>query len=157
MTFDTEGFKSEKFEHRTKKVPVPNLKAWFKDGAKPVWTVRGLTAVEIAQANDAAAGRNVSTAILEGLLTRRASEVKDAVEKLVGRADDVPEEMARRIEHIRIASIDPVCDEDLVLKLSKVEPTYFYTLANEIWNLSGQGMSPKKSKPFGKTKQSKTS
>jgi len=146
---------AEKYTAREKKVPVPDLKQFFGEKEKPVWIVRGLTAIEIARAQAVADKRDLSKAILEGLLTLRAAEVKDAITKLVGRSDEIPEDMAKKIEHLVIASVNPVCSEDMALKISKVAPTTFFTLANEIWKLSGQGMSPGKSKPFGKTKKSK--
>lgn len=156
MGFNTGQFMAEKYTPRIKKVAVPDLKNFFEKDEKPVWQVRGLTGVEIAKAQEVAAKRSVSAAILEGLLTMRENEVKDAITKLVGKSDDIPEEMAKKIEHLVIASVEPVCTEDMAVKISKVAPTTFFTLANAIWTLSGQGMSsPGKSKPFGEAKKSK--
>ena len=155
MAFDTGAFMAERFEPRTSAVPVPELKGWFDKGDDLTWTVRGLTGVEIAKASEVAAKRSLSSAILEGLLTMKAKDVKEAVEKIIGRGDDIPEETAKRIEHLVIASVEPKCDEDLAIRVNKVYPTVFLQLTNQILLLSGQGMMPGKSKPFGKTKKSK--
>ena len=155
MAFKDKDFVNAEFKPRTEKVPVPDLADWFDEGDKAVWTIRGLTGTEIARAEEIAEKRNLSTAILEGILTLRADEVKEAITKLVGQGDEIPAEMAKKIEHVRLGSVDPVCSEDLAVKLSRVSPTVFYTLAQKIWVLSAQGMSPGKSKPFGKAKKSK--
>ena len=155
MAFESGRFMAEKFEPRTIAVPVPELKQWFDKGENPTWTVRGLTGIEIARANEVAAKRSISTAILEGLLTMKATEVKEAVSRLVGRGDDIPEDLAKKVEHLVMASVDPICDEDLALRINKAYPTVFLTLSQNIIILSGQGMSPGKSKPFGKKPKSK--
>jgi hypothetical protein len=155
MAFDEGRFMAENYAARIEKVPVPDLKRFFGENEKPVWTVRGLTAIEIAKAQAIADRRDLSKAILDGLITMRADEVKEAITKLVGRSNEIPEEMVKKIEHLVIASVDPVCSEDMAVKISKVAPTTFFTLANAIWNLSGQGMLPGKSKPFGDQKKSK--
>lgn len=155
MAFDVGRYMAENFKPRETKVPVPELKNWFEKGDEPVWTVRGLTGIEIAKANEVAAKRSLSTAILEGLLTMKGSEVKEAITKLVGRGDEIPEKVAMQIEHLVIGSVDPPCDEDLALRVNKTYPTVFLSLCQNILLLSGQGMSPGKSKPFGATKKSK--
>jgi len=138
-------------------VPVPELKDWFDEGDELVWEVRGLTGVEFAKADEVAGKRSISTAILEGLLTMRAGEVKDAISKMVGHGEEIPESTAKRIAHLVAGSVNPVCDEDLAARLNKAFPTVFLTLTNRILILSGQGMaSPGKSKPFGKAKKSKS-
>jgi len=155
MAFEQGRFMAEKFEPRTIAVPVPELKQWFDKNDKPTWTVRGLTGIEIAKTNEIIGKRSVSSAIMEGLLTMKASEVKEAITKLVGRGDEIPEKAAMQIEHLVTASVDPVCDEDLAVRLCKTFPTVFILLCQNILALSGQGMSPGKSKPFGKAKKSK--
>lgn len=155
MAFDMGKFMAERFEPRISAVPVPELKGWFDKGDELVWTVRGLTGIEIAKASEVAAKRSLSTAILEGLLTMKAKDVKEAVEKLIGRGDEIPEETAKRIEHLVIASVEPKCDEDLAIRINKVYPTVFLQLTNQILLLSGQGMTPGKSKPSGKVTKSK--
>jgi hypothetical protein len=155
MAFDIGRYMAEDFKPRTKAVPVPELADWFEKGDEVVWTVRGLTGIELARANDVAAKRSLSMAILEGLLTMKAADVKEAIIKLTGRGDDIPEKVALQVEHLVMASVDPVCSEDLALKLNKVAPTVFLSLCQNILILSGQGMSPGKSKPFGETKKSK--
>jgi hypothetical protein len=155
MAFDRDNFLTQKFEPRTAEVEVKELAGWFDKDEKPVWQVRGLTGDEIAKANDVAAKRELSTAIVEGLSTMKAKEVKEAIIKLIGRADGVSEATAKRMEHLIIASIKPKCDEDLAVKINKTFPTVFLALTNQILILSGLGMLPGKSKPFGKTLKSK--
>jgi len=156
MGFNSKQFLSENFEPREKAVPVPELKDFFDEGEKPVWIVRGLTGKEIGLADQVAARRSVSASVLEGLLSKRNDEIIEAIKNLVGRAEDMPEAIIKRLEHLQMGSVDPVCDLDLALKVNKVSPTVFLNLTNEILILTGLGMTPGKSKPFGKIKASKS-
>ena len=156
MAFNADEFIAAKFERRTKVVNVPELKDWFDEGEDAVWTVQSLTGNEIAKADEIASRRSISAAILEGLITMRAQDVKEAIKKMVGKTDDITETTAKRMQHLIFGSVSPPCNEDLAVKLNDRYPTVFISLTNEILRLSGQGkLSPGKSKPFGKAKKSK--
>jgi len=155
MGFDTSRFMQQEFVPRTKAVPVPELKQWYDKGNKAVWVVRNLTGVEIGRANEIASKQSLSNDIIQGLLAANSKDTVDAVKALVGRTDNVPEDTAKRIEHLQLASVEPVCDLELALKLAKHFPVIFLKICNVILELSGQGASPGKSKPSGKIQKSK--
>jgi hypothetical protein len=156
MSFDKKGFMQTKFERRTQAEPVPELKAWFDKDEKPVWRVQMLTGMELGIANVIAAKQNVEQGILEGILSGYSTQTKDAIKKLMFKDENLhPEDIAKRIEHLRFGSVDPVCDYDLALKLCKRFPIVFLRITNVISLISGIGALPGKSEPFGKTNGSK--
>lgn len=154
MSFDIKGFLKERFEPRTTDHPVPNLKQWFKNGDKPVWTIRSITAAEIGRADEAVANEGLTTQILEAVTSMNSPEVSEKIKELVGKSGDKPKTIAKRIYHLMYGSVDPKCDLELAVKLCDTYPVVFYELTNEILSLSGQGFAPGKSKPSGKTTES---
>lgn len=143
MPFDSKAFMKAKFEPRTEKISVPDLKDFFGD-SECVWIVRGLTGHELAQANEAKDRNQNIEAILEAIVSHRSKETADAVKELVGLNNKTPGDVVQRIEMLRIASVDPVCDEEMAVKLCTHFPGVFIPLTNAIRNLTGQGAEVKK-------------
>jgi len=153
MPFDVKQFKKTKFTTRKEEVSVPDLSAYFSEDENPVWVVRGLTGQELGQTKDAAArNRNIS-AIVEALDSGSKTKKVQGVKKALG-IDEVPQDIAERIEQLVIGSIEPCCDTDLALMLCERFPVEFYSLTNKILQLTGKGMTPGKPKSFGKTEES---
>lgn len=152
MAFDAKGFSAAIFEHRTEAVSVPGMGQWFD--AEPVWTVRGLTAHEFAHCNDAATRDGNVAALLEAFGGKsHASKVKE-LRAALGLVGDVPGEVRKRIEMLVIASIDPVCERELAVKVAERYPIEFYQLTNAVVSLTGQGqVAPGKSEPSGTTEK----
>lgn len=153
MPFDVNRFLREEFRPRTKAVPVPDLAPWFDGPA--VWTVRNLSGTELALVNDAEkTSRN-----LEGLVAALAGAVSEdkagELRQLLGLggtpSDPAPGELARRLEMLRLASVDPPCDRGLALKLAEHKPTELWLLTNQITVLTGQGSEPGKANGSGGT------
>lgn len=149
MPFDTKKFLKEKFVPRTEDVPVPDMKVWFVEGEKPVWTVRGMTGQELGRASEAAERNKSIGAILEGLLAQESKEKTHAVKELLGMAGGTPPDIAKRIEWLIMASVQPVCTLDLALKVCEVFPIEFFQITNVIMQLTGRGQVPGKQKPSG--------
>lgn len=155
MPFNADKYLTQKFEPRTEAVPVPSLQEYFEKDEEPVWIVRGLDGREIGRANEVAAKQSVSIEVLEGLLTAHNSQIKDGIKALIGRSDKMPEDTAKRIEHLMYCSVDPKCDLDLALKINKAHPTTFLTITNTILKLTGLGMQPGKPTPSGTIEKSR--
>jgi hypothetical protein len=153
MAFDTKKFMKTKFTPRTGEVPVPDMKDFFPQGAEPVWKVRGLTGQELGRAAEAAArNRNIS-AIIEGLTGDADKEKAEALKNLLG-IGVVPQDIAKRLEHLVIGSIDPVCTLDMAVRVCEVYPVEFYQITNKVMELTGRGQEPGKQQPSGKTEKS---
>ena len=155
MGLDVKKLQKQRFEKRTKIIPVPRLKDWVKNGGDPTWTIESLGTKEIWRAEVAASeeSRNAVTQLSEALAGSDIGEAAEAVKALVGVSTDIPEHLAKRIFLLTYASIDPVCDLTTAGIICDHFPTDFLAITQEILNISGQGSKKKESKPSGATKK----
>jgi len=155
MGFDKKKFLKTKFSARTEAVPVPDMKDYFPEGEEAVWTVRGLTGQEMGRANEAADRSKVAVALVEALVKGSDQERKDAAKDLLGVGSGATEDIAKRIEYLVTASIDPACSHELAVRVCEVFPIEFYQLTTAIFRLTGKGQEPGKSKPSGAMAESR--
>lgn len=147
MKFDTEKFKATNFVDRVKHVPVPGLRPFFKtcegdeEDAAPVWTVRGLTGIESARTRQAVADSENLEAIIQAIGTGAMKDKVDAIRKMAGLqdADDIPQDLVSRYSMLTQASVDPICDYPLAIRLAENRPEEFYLLTNTILSLTSGG------------------
>jgi hypothetical protein len=151
MSFDAKKFLKTKWQPRTEDYPVPDLAAFFPEGTPAVWLVRGLTGQELGRAAEAADRNKSVAAILEGLVSADMKEKAESVRNLLGIGGDAPADIAKRIEHLTLGSVDPPCTQELAVRLCEVFPIEFYQLTNKIMELSGKGQMPGKPQPSGAT------
>lgn len=157
MDFDLKKFKGAKFEPRQEAVPVPDLKEFFRDGAEPVWIVRGLSGHELGKVNEAAEKSKNLSAILDGLVSPDIKEKIDALKADMGLDDAVPNDIVRRLALLRIGSVNPTIDHETAVKFCTYFPVEFYTLTNQITALTGRGAQVKKKQQnSGRTPESET-
>ncbi len=147
--FNTKAFMKQAFKPREAGVEVPDLSAFFPNGNKPIWRVRGLTASEITKASEAQSKIGNLSAVVEALTTGTNKEKIDAIRNELGLNDNVPADIIKRMNHFTIASIDPVITHDVGVKVATVHPIYFYKITNKIMELTGLGQVPGKLKPSG--------
>lgn len=141
MSFDLDRFRScaSQLSPRTAAVPVDDLAHWFQDGANPVWTVRGLTGVEIATANDASGRARLYAATVEALASAAHSDQAEALKKLFGADGEPPEDLAKRFDHLVFGSVDPKIAREDAIRLFALYPVVGYQLTNKILELTGLG------------------
>ena len=149
--FDEKRFMAAAFEARETDVPVPDMKDFFDEEENPAWRVRGLTGQELGLVHQAVARNRNMDAILEGLASAVDKEKSESIRKLIGDRDEVPDDIAKRLEMLTIASVAPECDLELAKKVARVYPIEFYQITNEINRLTGMGMETKK-KPAASSK-----
>lgn len=147
MAFKVDAFTSAAFEHRTEAMPVPALKEWFDEEA--VWIVRGLTAHELARANEAGEKRNNAAAVLEALVGGSKTEKIAELREALSLTDATPAEISKRLEMLTTGSVDPACDHSTAVLLAERYPIEFYQLTNKITALTGQGQQPGKPEASG--------
>ncbi len=156
MPFDVKKFQKAKFTPTIEEIPVPELQDFFDDGEKAVWKVRGLTGQEMGRANETAERNKNIAAIIDGLVSGEQREKTEAIKNLLGiNQYNVPDDIAKRIAYLQFGSVDPVCTEDMAVKLCTVKGVEFYILTNAIIRLTGVGQTLGKSKPSGETLVSK--
>ena len=149
MEFDANKFASTSFKRREADMPVPDLRDWFKgikEKEAPKWRVRGLTGEELARVNEAQARNRNKNAVIDALNSDKSEKVTDAIKELIGTGNSVPDDLARRIEMLTIASVAPECSHQVAVKLAEAFPVEFYDITNKITTLTGLGSEPGKPK-----------
>jgi hypothetical protein len=149
MPFDSKEFIKTKFEPRQERVPVPDLKDFFSEDDEPVWIVKGLTGHELGRSNEVAERNKNLQAVVEGLFSAATKEKAQAVREMIGIDKNTPDDIAKRFEMLVLGSVDPVCDEELAIKICTCFPIEFYQITNRITHLTGQGHTPGKAPPSG--------
>lgn len=144
---DLQKFLAAALVPRQETVAVPELATWFAEDATPVWVVRGLTAAELARANEAASGGLDKVRAMVSALAGDGDKAA-AIRDVMGlSSEDVPADISRRIEMLAAGSVSPALgadNRDVAVKLAEAYPTTFYQLTNAITNLTGQGAEPGK-------------
>lgn len=147
MPFNIKKFSKTEFITRTEDIPVPDLKEFFDEGEKPVWTVRNLTGHELGKANEAAQRNRSIAAILEGLISTNNKEKVEAIKTSLGLDDTTPDDIAKRIELLTLGSVNPEIDHETAVRLCTFFPIEVFQLTNKISELTGQGAQIKKKQP----------
>ena len=155
MSIDVKALQKQKFDKRTKVIPVPRLKDWTKNGEDPTWTIQSLGTKEIWKAEVAASeeSRNAVAQLSEALAGSDVSEAAEKIKSLVGVSVDIPQELAKRIFLLTYSSVDPVCDLTTASIICDHFPTDFLNITQEILNISGLGSKKKELKSSGVTKK----
>jgi hypothetical protein len=153
---DLQKFLSAALRPRDMAIDVPDLAEYFGEDEKPVWVVRGLTAAELARANQSAdKGVENLKALVAVMAGSSSSEKAAALRNTLGlNEDEVPVDVSRRIEMLAIGSVSPEIGQinrDVAVKIAEYYPTVFYSLTNQILTLTGQGAEVGKPKRSGKT------
>jgi len=153
---DFQRFLSASLVMREATLPAPDLAEFFGDDPAE-WTVRGLTAAELARCNEAAECGKDTQALVELLAKGDKSE---AIRRLAGLpGKDVPVDIARRIQMLVEGSVSPKLSDDtrdVAVRLAETFPTLFYQLTGKILSLTGQGAEVGKRRPSGETQDSAT-
>ena len=156
--FDQNGFMTAEFQPRTEAVPVPALKDFFEDGENAEIVVRGMTAVEIAKSNEAEKRNTFMTSMAKAMVAPGDNDKArvDQIRAAIGLTDDVPGELAKRIEMLTMCSVEPALEQNVVVKFAEKYPVEFYSLTNKITELTGKGavVVAGKSTPSGQTEKS---
>lgn len=155
MAFNDKKFMNTNFQPRTQDVPVPDLKDFFDADTPAIFKVRGLTGPELARTHEAVSKHQDIANLVNGLLSGQSGEKVEAIRKALGINDDVPAEIAKRLEMLTTASIEPKITLDIAVKLCDAYPIEFYEITGAIIALTGKGQVPGKSKPSGETPVSK--
>ncbi|KZZ71566.1 hypothetical protein A3765_13910 [Oleiphilus sp. HI0130] len=132
--FDLKAFRKAEFTPREVEIDFPALAEF---GGK--FKVRGLTATEIAQADEAAQKGKLLSDLVEKLAGASGKKKAAALLEGVGISDDLPALLAKRIEHVVAGVVEPKLEHADVAKLGDAFPIEFSQLANKILELTGQG------------------
>ena len=152
---DLQKFLNANMQAREAEIPVPALAEFFGK-SKPVWTVRGLTAAELARSREA--GDRLDSVRSAVVALAGAGDKAKAIKDALGLSDDdVPADISQRIEQLTYGSVSPVLgpeNRDVAVKLAESHPVTFYNLTNKILELTGAGAELGKPKRSGSAQKS---
>ena len=143
MPFDARAFAKAQFEPRIGDVIIPELRDWF-GGEEPIFRVRGLSGIELAQALEAAQTSQSRAELAEALLDGTDGAKVDAVKEAFGLGKGVPDELIRYHELVIRGTVEPKLTRDVSVKLAERFPIDHKQLALKILALTGQGQAVKK-------------
>ena len=152
MTMDVQKFMQANFAHKQAAVKLPSA---MSDFGKE-WTVRAMTASELARVSDADNKSEQLKALVSALAGGKGDKA-ETLREVMGIDSGVPADVRKRIEMLTLASVDPVIGDenrDVVIKLADHFPNVFYELTNKILELTGQGSEMGKPKGSTQTKKS---
>lgn len=153
MGFDLARFARATMAPREAEVKIPEMKCWFPEGEEPVFKVRGLTGEEYYSVRAAVQKRTDIEAIAQKLFSGDGGAIAEAVREHYGA---VPEEYARRVEVLKLGSVDPKFDHMQALKFFQNFPTPATMITTEILRATGEGSVVGESKGSGGTPASAT-
>jgi hypothetical protein len=143
MPFDAKAFAKAKFEPRTAEVRIPELREWFGDD-DPVFVIRGLSGIELAQAMEASSTAKTRAELAEALMDGAIEDKSEAIQSAFGLGPGAPDELIRYHELIIRGCVEPVLTRDVWVTLAERFPVDHTTLAISILNLTGQAATVKK-------------
>lgn len=154
MAFNEKKFMNTQFIPREREVKVPDMKDFFDPQEPPIFRVRGLTGNELARVHEAVTKHKNVAELVEGIMSNNSQEKIEAIRNALGVSTDVPNEIARRLEMLTIAAVQPKVTLEIATKFCKVFPIEFYEVTTAITELTGRGQVPGKSKPSGEATRS---
>lgn len=155
MAFNRDKFRSASYKTRTKKHPVPQLKDFFEDKAKPQWEVRGLDGEEFYYVKSAARRAKDVKEVIEKLFSKNPKTKVEAALEVIGITEDMSEDYIQRLEMLVIGSVKPEIEKQDAVLIAKRFPMLFEQLSNEIMVLTGAGQELGESSASGQTRKSK--
>ena len=156
MAFDLKKFKTAQFKPREKRIPVPQLKEFFDNGAKPVWIIRSLSGEEFYSVQASVSRASSIKEIIEQIFSKNSKIKIEAALEAIGITKEQPDDYVRRLEMLCLGSVDPEIEKEDAVKLARVMPVLFSQMTDEIMILTGAGQELGESKPSGATRKSKT-
>jgi predicted flavoprotein YhiN len=138
MSFDLNKFQDAKFTHRSEKIKVEELSAFF-DG-EAIITVRGLSGPEVALCNDAVQSNKNLKSIVTRLLDPLSSEKAGAlIEALALDPTKSTDDFVRRLSLAFHGIVEPKLPYESIVRLAEFYSATFYEISNKILQLTGQG------------------
>ena len=160
MAFNAQKFETVKFQDRTTTIKTPTLKCFFDDGEEPEWTLKCISASEVATARDHVKNSRNREQLIDGLFKNAIPDplLQELKEKVgISRTDGkVHGEVIFKKALLMFASVKPKCSEVTALILAQNYPEVFEELATAALILIGQGQQPGELIPCGEITDSRS-
>lgn len=156
MAFDVARFSGASLTLRTRKVPVvsSDLTQFFDEGDVHEVELRQLDGCELARCLEAPRINRDIGELVQQMTREEAAGKATAIREMLGIGDKVPDEVAKRIEMLCIASVNPKFDREAAIKLCRYFPIEFMQWTRAIENLSAEGGMLGEASGSGKTQPS---
>lgn len=154
MGLDLKKIKSAKFKDRTKEMVIPAelLKgAGWPKGTK--WIIKALSGEELYRVRQAVERARNTEELISKLVSGSAKEKVEAALGALGLGDELPDEYVRRLNILKMGSVDPAIDHEFAKFMAQNFATFFNELTDQVQVLTGQGRSLGESKPSGQTRK----
>jgi hypothetical protein len=138
-------FSDTQFEARREEVPMPCMVDFFEKDVEPKFIIKGLNAIELNASIEA----NLKQKNVDNIIKAISSD-KDQVEsirKTLGVSNNVPGEIAKRIETLVSGLVFPAFNHAMAVKFAETFPVEFFDITNRILHLTGMGGSHVKPPP----------
>lgn len=89
--------------------------------------------------NEAQQRNKAVESLIGAAVSASMADKADAIKSMMGIGGELPDDTARRIEALILASVAPECDRETAIKISVYFPTVFSKLTDKIFYLSGEG------------------
>lgn len=150
--FDPAKWRKAKLKAPEAVVSMPELAEFGGDEMR----VRQLDSNELHHADTVVSKRKGIRELIEKLAGGDDKEKAQAVLEAMGYgdSDDMHDTLIKKIEHVRMALIEPVLTESDLVKLARFHPVPFQRLHNKVMDLTGQGgvAALEKPQPSGETR-----
>jgi hypothetical protein len=156
MAFNMDKFRSADFKPREKSIPVPQLKDFFGNKAKPKWIIRSLTGEEFYAVKAAARKTRDITELFESLFSKNPKIKVEAALEAIGISDELPEDYIQRLEMLVVGTVEPEIEKEDAVRFAKRFPVLFDQITAEIMILTGAGQELGESSASGTTRKLKT-
>ena len=137
MGFNADRFNAAAAKPREDTMAFPELAAFFDEGERPVWTVRGLTGPELFVALEAEARHAGLAKLVEAAAS--STNMVNALRAAAGIPVGTPGEMAKRLEMLVAGSVNPKVDLPTAVNIATRFPIDFINLTQKISVLTGKG------------------
>ena len=146
MAFNYNAFDAASVTLPTKKIPVPQLAAFFEDGESAEWEIKPLSGLEIAVVEEWAQKEKMETlkSFMEAIAANSVEKMKAGFEDLFNPSIDesgevmLPQTYLKCLKKLELASVPP-CPSHVAVKIAKFFPASFFKIVAEIDALSAAG------------------
>jgi len=139
MAFDYDKFDQTTVLFPTRKVPVPQLSAFFPEGEAPEWEIKPLTGLELGIVEEAGQKSEAMRHLFEALAGNTVDKMKSGFDELFNLGDDpTPAQYLRWVTIFELGSV-PRCPKHIAVKIAHAQAGVFRNIVHEISKMSAMG------------------
>lgn len=139
MAIDYDKLGSAQFTFPTKKMKVPDLKAFFPKDEEPEWEYRGLNGTELALVNNVVQTNAWAESIKKAIYSMDTKGLTKSLGGLQGKdLEEVPPDLAKRLKILELGSVPP-CPEHVCVRIAHTKPNFVWNITGKIMTMTDDG------------------